>query len=257
MGYYVDNALYSHLKDIKNKKFFYLSKNRWMIVYGNGNLEPKVLIYLAGMSNEEYNSDLIKFSDHENMKIVETLAESVNLPFMFVGFNENVEIMTEVKLIDKETYNFYKVSTADLLKIYESYGLFVDKSMSVKEINKSYSNVYQKWQMSLGGRLVVSDIDLIKLENGSAKFVFELKRSKISLEKWKPYPADYHNFQILSNVFSKANIDFYIVYNHRQEYPFYDDISKLKVFKVNNSKSNFIEFEGYYTLESFLEKFGK
>lgn len=257
MKYYVDNALYSHLKETRNKKFFYLSKNRWMIVYGNGNLEPKVLIYLAGMSKEEYESDLIKFSDHENMKIVEALAKSVNLPFMFVGFNENVDKMTEVKLIDKDSYDFYNVTTDELLKIYESFGLFVDKSVSVKEINKSYSNVYQKWQMNLGGRLVVSDIDLIKLEEGKAKYAFELKRSKIRLDTWKPYSADYHNFQLLSNVFAKASIDFYIVYNHRQEFPFVDDISKLKVFKVNNTIKDFIEFDGYYSLDSFLEKFGK
>lgn len=257
MKYYTENALYSYITQNCDKSFFYLSKNRWMIVYGNGNLQPKVLIYLAGLSDKEYNSNLIKYSDHENMKTVEKIAFDVNLPFMFVGFNENADKMTEVKIIDKDNDDFKTITTDELLNVYKSYGLFIDKSSSVKEINKSYSNVYQMWQISLGGRLVVSDIDLIKFENERAIFVFELKRSKIALDKWKPYPADYNNFKLISNVFAKSNTNFYIVYNYRQEYPFKDDISKLKIFKVNNDANNFIEFDGYYTLESFLNKIKK
>ena len=189
------------------------------------------------------------------MKVVESIANQVGLPFMFVGFDEDALKMTEVKIIDKTTNEIIKISTDELLEMYKNYGLFVDKSMSVKEINKSYSNVYQMWQMNLGGRLVVSDIDLIKIENNQVKYVFELKRSKININSWKPYPADYHNFELISNVFANTDAKFYIVYNHRQEFPFVDDISKLKIFKVNQKPAPLIEFDQFCTLEDFFLKY--
>jgi hypothetical protein len=66
--------------------------------------------------------------------------------------------------------------------------------------------------------------------------VLELKRSFISLETWRPYKADYTNFNVIANVCEPADVRFTIAYNVRTTNPTRDDPSQLSLFAYEPSK---------------------
>lgn len=117
--------------------------------------------------------------------------------------------MDENKRLSLINIEFYK-------NILEYFGLnLVDKNSQTKDFNTGGpSNIYQIWQMKISDTIISSDIDLFKINvNNEITDVYELKRSKIDIQKWEPFKADYHNFRLINNLLTKANIKFYIVYN--------------------------------------------
>jgi hypothetical protein len=58
---------------------------------------------------------------------------------------------------------------------------------------------------------------------------------------------------LLSRLARKRNLGFYIVYNHRNKDPFFDDISKLKIFEFDHRTQNYCRFAGYKTIRQFAE----
>lgn len=250
--YYQGNGFYNYIKSHNKKGFFFLTKNRWLMVYGNQQREAKLIIYLASLTNDEYLNNEISENDLKDLDVVKLLSLQTGVPYLYVGFEEKNDELQEVKVY--ENNNLIYLNLLELRNKYVNYGLPISSSSSRKEINSKYSNVYQKWQLQQGNGLVASDIDLL-LVNKKIECAFELKRSKISITRWEPYKEDFHNFELLSNLFIKGNIPFYIVYNHRQENPFRDCIEDLKLFSVDKRREHLCEFVEHLIIEKFFNKF--
>lgn len=101
--------------------------------------------------------------------------------------------------------------------------------------------------------MVVADIDLIRYQREMPREIIELKRSYINIEKWEPYKQDYKNFILLSKLAERRQLDFFIVYNHRTKTPFYDDISRLKIFEFDHRMQPYCRFLGYESIHQFAE----
>ena len=70
-----------------------------------------------------------------------------------------------------------------------------------------------------------------------------------------PYKADFNNFILLSKLAVEAGIDFYIAYNYRQELPFLDDISYIKLFEFDYRIKEYYKFIRYLPIEEFVSDF--
>lgn len=251
--YYIGNAIYDYVEKNHND-YVFAKENIWLIVYGNKRCEPKVILVLSALTKEQYLCNKLLPHETEMIYYAQQLSERSQIPWIYVSFICDSKELKRVKVISSKLgMNFEEMSPDKLADIYRSFGLFIVEQPSGKTINKQYSNVYQIWQMSIGKGLTGSDIDLLRLEKGIIKSVYELKRSHIPINSWKPYPADFHNFVLLSKLFILCKIDFYIVYNYRKESPFLDDISKLKVYSIDASKKNFYELLGVFDLEAFFK----
>ena len=253
-GYYIGNAFYDYV-DKHFSNYVYAKEDIWLIAYGNSRCEPKIILVLSALSKESYMAEKLSRSETEIIFYAEQLSKKSGVPWIYVSFIKDENEFSKAKVIcPSKKLNFTELKPDQLADLYRSFDLFIVERESGKHINKQYSNVYQKWQMKIGYGLTGSDVDIMKVEKGEIKSVYELKRSFISIDRWKPYPADFHNFILLSKLFLKCNIDFYIVYNHRQEKPFFDDISKLKVYRIDARNRNFYELLGIYPIEDFFKK---
>ena len=123
-----------------------------------------------------------------------------------------------------------------------------------KSINDKSSSPYHDWQrFHMGDSVIVSDVDLIRYYAGELQEIIELKRSYIDVESWEPYKRDYKNFILLSKLARKRKLDFFIVYNHRTKVPFYDDVSKLKIFEFDHRMQTYCRLLGYKSIRQFAE----
>lgn len=253
-GYYVGNAFYDYI-DKKFDNFVYAKENIWLLVYGNKKCEPKVIIVLSALSKEQYECEEYSKEENDIIFYASQISQKSGIPWIYVSFVKDETVLTKTKInCPSLGYKFKELTPDELADVYRGFGLFIVNQQSAKTINKQYSNVYQKWQMTIGYGLTGSDIDLMKLKGNIIQSVYELKRSFISIEKWAPYPADFHNFILLSKLFNLCGIKFYIVYNHRQEKPFFDDISKIKVYKIDAREKYFYSLEGIFSTEEFFKR---
>ena len=253
-GYYVGNAFYDYVEK-KFDNFVFAKENLWLLVYGNKRCEPKVIIVLSALDKKSYDLEKFNKPETEIIHYATQISEKSGVPWLYVSFIKSEKTLSKVKVYCPSKKLFYEeLSPNELADLYRSFDLFIIEKESGKAINKQYSNVYQKWQMTIGYGLTGSDIDIMKIKKDKIVSVYELKRSHISIERWKPYPADFHNFVLLSKLFIKCQIKFYIVYNYRKEEPFLDDISKIKVYKIDASKRNFYEEIGVFEKNEFFDK---
>lgn len=160
--------------------------------------------------------------------------------------------MSAININNKES------TLKDLLRLFHSSGIHNPDINSNKPINDRVSSGYHQWQADNLKGFTVSDLDLIKIKNGNPSIVWELKRSMYSLERWKPFQADYNNFRLLSNLCNPSNVLFKIAYNHLSGKPGgkrIDNASKLKIFDIDFSKENerkHIVDKGVVTFDQFL-----
>ena len=248
MTYYQGNALYEMIERQKRTDFVYSVHNSWQLVYGDKNGTPILILFVKSVNS--LNNSFSK-TDKDSIRLLKHAADTGNLPFMTLLFDGNK------KEINNVVINGEKISLISLANLFRNLGLPIQTNNTTqKAINDKPSSAYHNWQrMNLGNSLIVSDIDLWKVtKEGKPIRIYELKRSYIPLDKWTPFKADYNNFRLISNFCNLTNISFKIVYNRREKYPvFHDDISLLKVFDVNFSRSNPILLEGVYTLDKFWD----
>ena len=188
-----------------------------------------------------------------------SIARYFNLPFLFVRFMANHDRV----VIWEESDGQWRTVTYDQLRdIYESYGV-VQPGTARKRVNQYTSSPYHDWQRNNLGRITVSDFDLIKYSSGRVQEIIELKRSKIPLKTWKPYPNDYPNFALLINtiVGSGKKIPFTLYYNFMRDGQMgrrTEDTSHIKVFDFlipgNMISSDQVRYRirGYYRLHRLL-----
>ncbi len=238
MNFYRGNEIYNFISNVKRYRF--PSGNFWFLVYGEKNgCQPKLLIALSGYEAKEFKNRTLKINEIDFIEYIKQISKRTDVPWIYVRFNVADENMNELMFMDENrrlsliNIEFYK-------NILEYFGLnLVDKNIQTKDFNTGGpSNIYQIWQMKISDTMISSDIDLFKInEDNEITDVYELKRSKINIEKWEPFKIDYHNFQLLNNLLTKANIKFHIVYNEylqntngRKDY-----IQKVKIFDVKET----------------------
>lgn len=253
---YTGNAIYDYVYD-EDLDYYFSAEHTWMLVYGNAMSIPKIMVFASKVAN--INSGCEKEEMDEANKAF-SIARYLRLPFIFVRFMLNSE---EIGVWEERVGEWRKLSYNQLRDIYEQYGV-VQPGTARKPVNQYTSSPYHDWQRNNLGRITVSDFDLIKYADGEVKEIVELKRSKISLDRWNPYSNDYPNFALLINtiVGSGNDIPFTLYYNlmrDGQKGMREEDLSSIKVFDFiipNNMIScNQVSynFRGYYRLEQLLK----
>ena len=247
--FYTGNAIYSLLDSAKNYK--YTAENLWILVYGNRDCDPKVILLLSGYENEMYEHKALKQEESEIMIYAEQISKKSGVPMLYVRFNKDLPQINEVQIMVNG--RFKKISLEEYTNILTGYGILKNNQSCKKPINSKASNVYHLWQINCGLDITTSDIDLIKIDdNLEITEVYELKRSTIKMEEWEPFSNDFNNFILLSKLLSKCKINFFIMFNEYRKNPFYDDISKFKLYKVTYDEKLNLENIGNKTLIEFF-----
>jgi hypothetical protein len=253
MSYYQGNALYRYIREKKLKNFKFTTGNIWQLIYGNSKSDPVLLVLAVGLPNTSnpvpLNSDI-----EDAWTTMKDLSEKSRIPLVFVQFANNIVEIESVN-VSTDGKSFQKLTMGELTASFHKYGLPTSNTPTRKAKNDKESSAYHTWQReNLGKDLTVTDIDLWKLDaSGNLTTIFELKRSRIPLKEWQPYPVDFKNFILILKVCKLAGIKFKISYNFMSPYPPRDeDISKIKVFNLDFTTKLFITEEGIYTLTEFI-----
>lgn len=236
MEYYSGNAIYELIKNQQLSNCIFTTGRMWFLVYADKSTEPLVLILLSEKSDDvEYKSNNLSTEENAFIPFAKEISRLTSVPLIYVCFNSKSKPISDV-VVSSDFINFKKMGMEDYIHYINRFGPVFGTVATKKEINDKYSNVYQVWQNQHGGIATGSDIDLmITSKDGEIHTIFELKRSFFQLEDWKPYRQDFHNFEVIYNLLRSTNIHFYIMYNRRTKTPFFDDASKVRLFKIESS----------------------
>lgn len=240
MRYYQSNAIYERLRNADNRSLSWTAANAWTLVYGDGNSNPAALALVAGRSWEPQN---------EIVSVVEYLGKASGIPAIKIYFDDTVSHIDFVK-IKFDGSELIEISLDDLKSIFSEFGLAVTTGRATKAINDASSSAYHNWQRANLGRITVSDIDLFRFGgNGTPSEIIELKRSYIGLDRWKPFQADFPNFNLLMKLAKLSSIRMTIAYNIRHKNPFFDDASNISIFNFSEKGPDHL---GIFTFEEFV-----
>lgn len=250
MDYYVGNGVYDFLSKCKEKEnYFWTSENFWILVYGDSNYEPKVVTVASGNPL----NIVITEAEMKAVKVARQLVEGTDIGVNFVRFDPCKPI-NQVAYWNPGMARIPIISSEELKNRFRQYGLEMNEMSAHKSINDKSSSPYHDWQRAhMGDSVIVADIDLIRYQGEEIREIIELKRSYIDIEKWEPYKQDYKNFILLSKLARRRKLDFFIVYNHRTKTPFFDDVSKLKIFAFDHRRQICCRFLGYRNIYQFAE----
>lgn len=225
--YYTGNATYSFLQSKGLYAYHFSVTDHWMLIYGDSTCRPGLVVDLYKLSS--YHE--LEYLDQTGTSIVEIVAKAFNLPY------------TEIYYVDGFDYVYVRNNKAPLKKYYYNslinifiYYKVCSNENTIKEINKYESNSFQNWQRKNLGDIVVTDLDLIKIENNQLKSIFELKRSYKDICYWEPYVADYKNFALILNaiVNGHSKADFFLCFNQYNRVTNEDYFSKIKLYRFIN-----------------------
>ena len=242
MSFYTGNQIYTDIDKCGfSDHFFYLAEDAWLLLYGKADCKPLVLC-LAHELGKNFNE--------REIRVIKALTSSLQVPFIHLAFDSSDD--SDNFYLERESiaFQFSEISSDTLRTIFSELGLNISGTTN-KKINKNSSSKYHDWQRdNLGKDTVVSDVDLLRVNNGKIKEIIELKRSYIDIEQWKPFPADYSNFNLVGHAFVSQKIPFTIAYNKFTKTPYNDDTSKIKIFDCKFlNKQN---YKGIFALNDFL-----
>lgn len=254
MIYYSDNKLYQFFRNCQKFKFSY--GNIWELIYGDSEAEPKLLVLVIGVDNR---CDM-KQEEAEAYSRLQYLSKSSTIPVVKVKFRIDQAEIDKVYFSDEENpFAEREILLEELREIFGKHGLPVKSTSTKKYLNSKVSSAYHEWQRNnLGENIIVSDIDLWVVESETPKAILEIKRSKIPIERWKPFEDDYPNFRLISKICKKAGLKFKIVYYHMGEEEQTEsldrpeDISTIKVFSVDFDVHTPMDSGRIVTLEEFI-----
>ena len=214
------------------QNFCWASGNSWILLYGDTNGNPRLIIFATGNSIRNLD-DIGKERLETARSAARELAKRASLPFGVIEFDDRAEEISRVSL------NNEVVSLDKLKAWFSEFGLADHgdgRHTPLKSINDASSSAYHNWQRSALGRITVTDIDMLRFDTktGAPASIYELKRSYIPLENWAPFRADYPNYNLLSTLASMAKVEFRVVYNVRHKKPrFFDDVRRLHIFSYS------------------------
>lgn len=249
-AYYTGNGIYEYLaKGTNRDDFFWTSGHLWLLVYGDECFVPKVLTVASGSRLGVNTTDEERMAVHVAGQII----QGTNIPVNFIRFDSDKPVET-IQYWESKMKCLSEISSEELKNRFARYGLKMNDIMTHKSINDRSSSPFHDWQRkNMGDSVVVADIDLVRYRNNVPVEIIELKRSYIELERWEPYPVDYKNFILLSKLSHARGLQFYIVYNKRIKTPFYDDVSRLKIFEFDDRRQPYCQLAGYRTIGQFAE----
>lgn len=180
--YYKTNAIYLELEKRNDVQFIWVSGNAWILLYADNSSTVRVLAFVTGFSVCNLNGPSQERLGRAR-KIALMLAETAGIKITFIEFDDKAESIVNVK----QDSNLQ--SLEELKQWFRAAGLPVSGATTTKAINDASSSAYQYWQRANLGAIKVSDLDLLRIDHTSGKVVdlYELKRSFITFEAWKPY----------------------------------------------------------------------
>lgn len=252
--YYNSNAIYKYLEDNNISGFLFSKETLWLLLYGDSKSNPKMLIAAVASNSENYHN--MSFSNHEKeiFFVGEQLAQKAKLPFGIIQFCSDVEEINSVHCINWKSRKYQTVSIDKLKNLFERHGIHTKASNKIKAVNDKTSSAYHNWQRdTLGDEIVVTDLDLLRMENDEVTDVYELKRAETPpFDEWEPFKRDYPNFKLVSKFCEMVDANFYILFNYRKKKPFLDDIHKLKLFEFDHTNTGKSEFKKTLTIDEFI-----
>lgn len=248
--YYAGNGVYEYLIECEEKdKFYWTSGKLWLLVYGDERYDPKVLT----VASENCLGNRTTNEERNAVRVAQRITERTMVPVNFIRFDPEKDMDT-VQYWEPGMKDIPEISSERLKKRLMLYGLKMNEIMAHKSINDKSSSPYHDWQRkNMGDSVVVADIDLVRYDESGPLEIIELKRSYIDIDKWEPYKQDYRNFILISKLARARNLDFYIVYNRRVKEPFYDDVSKLKIFEFDHRMQTYCHLLGYKSIDQFAK----
>lgn len=256
MQNYGENAIYDYVVN-KNLGYCFSIKNSWLLLYGNAKSVPKILALVNKVDNIDINN--MSTIEKENISLAYKIAKQLKLPFICIRFMANSKWI----LVFEATFKRWEKITYDQLRdLFEKYGV-VEPGTAKKPVNQYTSSLYHDWQRENLGDVTVSDLDMVRYRENKIEKIVELKRSKIYIDSWKPFPQDYPNFALIINaiVNSQVKIPFLLYYNEMKEGEIgkrKEDISLIRVFKfkipIDMIEQDQVEYYdcGKYTLDKAL-----
>lgn len=245
-SYYRSNAVYDRLHQIDDHPFVWTVGNAWTLIYGEGTA-PTVIVFVRGTSAT--TGDVAE-EVQEAARFAEKIAERAQLPFRVVTFDDRVNEIERVTLSRTVEGAGDEVTLDHLRDEFGGLGLPVRTGAAAKAVNDATSSAYHDWQRANLGRIVVTDLDLLRVEDGEVTELIELKRSYIELNRWTPFTNDFANFDLAAAVASRIGARFTIAYNVRRKNPWHDDASTLSTFAYNDRRA---VKHGEYDFDAFVE----
>ena len=244
---YKGNGITQYIVDNKLDDYFFSAKNSWLLLYGKkeGQVpEPRLLAFVCEVNDGyAYTADQKK-----NLSDAVVISKELNLPLLAIRFKKNCnDVAVTEKGVPTRLITYSELKE----KFQKEYNVIPNAEYGNKDINAYSSSSYHDWQRQALGGIVVTDLDLVKIDrhNETIEKIFELKRSRTFVNYWTPYPEDYMNFGLIINaiIASKKNIPFCLLYNRYEMIGInrIDDISKMSVFAfdVPSESGSFISSE--------------
>jgi len=211
------------------------SVGEWMLVYGDKNYEPRFTCHVTERKIVKSQTFLqginaLQLAEHIDLTILD-------LEKFEVKFGEEAAI---------------QVTGDSLIEMYMEKSLIASGKPKWKGINSNASSHYHVLQQRMNLIGGVTDVDLMKFNLGKKNMFFELKRSYIEPENWMPFKADAGGYKLLAKFAEKNNGELFVVYWKRQQNPWLEDLSKIKILKYSNDTFQFLE---YLNFSNFAEKY--
>ena len=210
---YEGNGITQYIIDNKLDDYFFSAKNSWLLLYGKkeGDVPvPRLLAFVCEVDDGyAYTADQKK-----NLSDAVIVSKELNLPLLAIRFKKNCnDVAVAEKGIPTRLITYSELKE----KFQKEYNVIPEAEHGNKDINAYSSSSYHDWQRQALGGIVVTDLDLVKIDRLNEKIekIFELKRSFKPLYEWEPYLADSMNFGLIINaiIASKKNIPFHLLYN--------------------------------------------
>ena len=231
-NFYNGNLLLAELTKFSN--FLVPDEGTWNILYADANNNP--VLYLRVFDEmQKYEVDDKSQDDFYSVMCASLVIKNSNQ--FFFKYQEHKSF----KLFD----------SSSLFEEFLQAGLVVSRDYRGKPFNSKASSVYHTWQSKhrfIGG---ITDIDVTRLGvEGKPVEVIEVKRSRISLEKWAPYFNDKGGYEILSKFCKNENLDFTVAYYHFSPNESIEDYENLLILK----KTGPFEFQklGTFRFDEFV-----
>jgi len=233
MEFYKGNKLLNELR--LNSNFISQPNGVWSLLYADSFNRP-----ILNLRVYESESIFMKYRDYFPQ------FKSVDSSDLIIHGQDSFKL----KWSDSNNFGFF--SGDSLYEEYLKKDLVLDGTYRGKPFNSKASSFYHIWQSKQRFTGGITDIDLLRLDKkNNPKELFEIKRSKIAIDSWKPYHNDKGGYEILAAFCKIENLDFTIVYYHYSTEELIEDITRLMVMRKLEG-FNF-SILGIYNLKEFID----
>ena len=232
--YYSSNLFLQKLHSLYPQTFRVPTKGTWHLIYSDCDYGAKWQFHVLDL-------DLAGFLD------IHQLPRLPSLPGLDLWFSNDGFFSVREWDSDK----ILRLNSESLFEFFFELGLVLESGVKSKEFNVASSSRYHEWQsqqLFTGG---ITDIDLFRLnDSGHIVEIVEVKRSRVPLSRWSPYPADRGGYEILHKLSKKLSFRFSVVYYQFDPPRQYENIDLLKIFRKENG-FKFVEL-GYFSFAQFV-----